>query len=80
MFSRSRNQPLIFARRSHGQATTFHKFNEELKNPANVPMANNVLHNMEVLNRDGSISDQEGVQSFLDIRCIELLQGPRIDD
>ena len=59
MFSRSRNQPLLFARRLHGHAATFHKFNEELKNPANVPMANNVLHNMEVLNRDVLILEQD---------------------
>jgi mRNA (guanine-N7-)-methyltransferase len=34
------------------QATNFHKFYEE-------PMAHNALYNMKVLNRNGSISDQE---------------------
>lgn len=42
-----------------GQATNFHKFYEERKNPAKFPMAHNALYNMKVLNRDGSISDQE---------------------
>lgn len=40
-------------------ATNFHKFYEERKNPAKFPMAHNALYNMKVLNRDGSISDQE---------------------
>ncbi|KAL7543074.1 hypothetical protein ACHAXR_012382 [Thalassiosira sp. AJA248-18] len=40
-------------------ATNFHKFYEERKNPAKCPMAHNALYNMKVLNRDGSISDQE---------------------
>ena len=41
------------------QATNFHKFYEERKNPAKCPMAHNALSNMKVLNRDGSISEQE---------------------
>jgi mRNA (guanine-N7-)-methyltransferase len=41
------------------QATNFHKFYEERKNPAKFPMAHNALYNMKVLNRNGSISDQE---------------------
>mmetsp|Transcript_30143 Transcript_30143/g.55532 ORF Transcript_30143/g.55532 Transcript_30143/m.55532 type:complete len:869 (+) Transcript_30143:99-2705(+) len=40
-------------------ATNFHKFYQERKNPAKFPMAHNALYNMKVLNRDGSISDQE---------------------
>jgi len=40
-------------------ATNFHKFYEERKTPAKFPMAHNALYNMKVLNRDGSISDQE---------------------
>ena len=41
------------------QATNFHEFYEERKNPAAHPMAHNALYNMKVLNRNGSISDQE---------------------
>ncbi len=41
------------------QATNFHEFFEERKNPAKFPMAHNALYNMKVLNRNGSISDQE---------------------
>ncbi|KAL3811363.1 hypothetical protein ACHAXA_011327 [Cyclostephanos tholiformis] len=40
-------------------ATNFHEFYEERKNPAKFPMAHNALYNMKVLNRNGSISDQE---------------------
>jgi len=40
-------------------ATNFHKFYEERKNPASFPMAHNALYNMKVLNRNGSISEQE---------------------
>ncbi len=41
------------------QATNFHRFYEERKNPAKFPMAHNALYNMKVLNRNGSLSDQE---------------------
>ena len=41
------------------QATNFHKFYEERKNPAKFPMAHNALYSMKVLNRDGSISDHK---------------------
>ncbi|ACI64335.1 predicted protein [Thalassiosira pseudonana CCMP1335] len=40
-------------------ATNFHAFYEERKNPAQHPAAHNALYNMKVLNRDGSISEQE---------------------
>ena len=41
------------------QATNFHQFYEERKDPAKFPMVHNGLYNMKVLNRSGSISDQE---------------------
>jgi mRNA (guanine-N7-)-methyltransferase len=41
------------------QATNFHQFYEERKNPTKFPMAHNALYNMKVLNRSGSLSDQE---------------------
>ena len=40
-------------------ATNFHKFYEDRKNPMNFPAAHNALYNMKVLNRNGSISEQE---------------------
>jgi len=40
-------------------ATNFHKFYEERKNPSKNHQAHNALYNMKVLNRDGSISEQE---------------------
>ena len=40
-------------------ATNFHKFYEERKIPSKNPQAHNALYNMIVLNRNGSISDQE---------------------
>ena len=40
-------------------ATNFHKFYEERKIPSKNPQAHNALYNMKVLNRNGSISDQE---------------------
>ena len=41
------------------QATNFHEFYKERKNPASNPMAQNALYNMKVLNRKGSMSEQE---------------------
>ena len=40
-------------------ATNFHTFFEERKDPAKFPAAHNALYNMKVLNRSGSISEQE---------------------
>lgn len=40
-------------------ATNFHKFYEERKDPARYTGAHNALFNMRVLNRNGSISEQE---------------------
>ena len=40
-------------------ATNFHKFYEERKDPTKFTAAHNALYNMKVLNRNGSISEQE---------------------
>ena len=40
-------------------ASNFHSFYEERKDPAKFPGAHNALYNMKVLNRNGSISEQE---------------------
>jgi mRNA (guanine-N7-)-methyltransferase len=40
-------------------ATNFHKFYEERKDPSRYTAAHNALYNMKVLNRNGSISEQE---------------------
>lgn len=40
-------------------ASNFHSFYEERKDPAKFPAAHNALYNMKVLNRTGSISEQE---------------------
>ena len=40
-------------------ATNFHKFYEERKDPTQYTGAHNALYNMKVLNRNGSISEQE---------------------
>jgi len=40
-------------------ASNFHSFYEERKDPLKFPAAHNALYNMKVLNRNGSISEQE---------------------
>jgi len=40
-------------------ASNFHSFYQERKDPAKFPAAHNALYNMKVLNRNGSISEQE---------------------
>ena len=40
-------------------ASNFHSFYQERKDPARYPAAHNALYNMKVLNRNGSISEQE---------------------
>eukprot|EP00956_Cyclotella_meneghiniana_P026489 scaffold57386_cov66-Cyclotella_meneghiniana.AAC.10 len=40
-------------------ASNFHKFYEERKDPTQYTAAHNALYNMKVLNRNGSISEQE---------------------
>lgn len=40
-------------------AKNFHSFYEERKDPTKFPAAHNALYNMKVLNRNGSISEQE---------------------